>query len=457
MKELLRLLSVRILNAANEPIGSGFLYIHDQENVFVLTAAHVINDLTDDNTFWAECQPERGCKGTDIRCFQMKRSNVYSDYQAGTAPKDEWIFNDVAVIRLQDIEDQEWLKRRMCEVRFAQNNAKLEEYRFMGFGYPGYTAKDKVYLAEVEFKPEYAVCEKYVPEEQKTKWELGLKVANAKNKKEYEGFSGSILAIAGLKEVVLGGIVQCVYKEFAGNEVLGADMTHIQWLLEDQDKGAGITVHKAGNLKPEATENTPVQSAMPPVSDFNLRCVRNMLEGAPEGQSWAHKLRESKGLNVSFEQEVGQPMRLDGFVDDAAFLKAILPEKIYKILFDVGEDAASVAAVMDGTYPAEKKRKIKECLPCGHTTPIDAIINNCDKLMDAGDWERCFKASHQAFFSLMGEAVRYLEYQMKQCETYQNMEIGMAMFIVYALLGDAYYKAMTNKQSVTDIFKCMKS
>ena len=461
MKELLRLLSVRILNAANEPIGSGFLYIHDQKNVFVLTAAHVLNDLTDDNTFWVECQPERSCEGTDIRCFQLKRSNVYSDYQSGAAPKDEWISNDAAVIRLLDIEDMEWLERRMCEVRFAQKNAELEECRFTGFGYPGYTEKDKIYLAEVQFKPERASCEKYVPEEQKIKWELGLNVANARNKKEYEGFSGSILAIAELTEVVLAGVVQCVYKDLAGKEVLGADMSHLQRLLEDQENGAGITVHKAGNLKPEATENAPVQSAvcaipaMPSVSDFNLHCVRNMLEGAPEGRSWAHMLRANGDCpDVEFRTEIGQQMTAHKFADDANFLGQIFPGEVLKILFSESLDEASVEAVMTGTYSDETRVKVLEQLVREHQMVITQIINGYEKLLVGPRWERCFVATYQLFFELMGNDARELRHQMQICKTHDNMAKGMAMFTVYALLGKHYYQLLPQilKKNIEEIF-----
>lgn len=468
MKELLRLLSVRILNANNDPIGSGFLYIHDQEKVFVLTAAHVLNDLTDDNTFWAECQPERSCEGTDIRCFRLKRSNVYSDYQSGNAPKDKWISNDVAVIRLQDIEDQEWLKRRMCEVRFAQKDAKLEECRFMGFGYPGYTEEDDVDLAEEEFKPECASCKKYVPHKDKIKWELGLKVANARNKKEYEGFSGSILAIAGLDEIVLAGIVQCVYKEFAGNEILGADLAHIQRLLEDKENGAGITVHKVENLKRTSTEHTPVQSDvsvisdMSSVSDFNLRCIRNMLEGAPEGQSWAHLLRDGMNrpdVEFGYENELGNRILLETFADDDAFLKNIFPKEIMNVLDRIGGNKISNDQIMNGTYSDEVRNRALRQLVIADGKAIDGIISNCSRLMKCPGWERSFCVARKAFFALMGNKARQFQHDVQACmfNSKRNDKTArvLAMFIVYSLLGAerfGYLPIMLNNKPIEVIF-----
>lgn len=458
MTELLRLLSVRILNASKNPIGSGFLYVYDQENVFVLTAAHVLNDLTDSNSFWAECQPERDSVGGEISYFEVKRANVYSDYGPGSAPKDKWIANDAAVIRLQDIEDSEWIRKRMCEVRFAQVDSKLEECRFMGFGYPDYTAETELDLAEVEFEAECTRCIKYVSEKQKIRWDLGVKIANAKNKREYEGFSGSILAIAGLDEIVLAGVVQCVYKEFAGNEVLGADMTHIQRLLEDKKNGAGITVPKAENLKQAEIENAPVQSgtpvilAMPHMSDFNLHCVRKMLEGTPEGQSWAHILLDCP--DVKFRTEIGQQMTVHKFNDDANFLGQIFPGEVLKILFSESLDETSVEAVMAGTYSEEIRIKVLEQFVREHQVVITQIISGYEKLLEGPRWERCFVATYQLFFELMGNDARELRYQMQICKTHDNMAKGMAMFTVYALLGKHYYEVLPQilKKSIEEIF-----
>lgn len=485
----LRLLSVRIMKEKNderEVLGSGLLYIiHGHDKAYVLTAAHIMDNVADGDIILVECQCDKGDETNPIEdkyLFEVDCSKVivHGEYKNGndsTINEDKQRAFDAAIIPLKlDERKLSWLSKRE-EVLFPPDKIELKDQYVTGFGYPEYKQDSiekedgtyrvrAIYDACVEVKPDKAYCSSYPDGVHITTWKLELDVTDHESKEEEGGWSGSILVFRDRLPFVLAGIVLERFPGGKGRETLGADMYNLRELLAGRLKEDHLEVRiadcsvKQPQLQPKAnkTEEAPAEKpAMPPVSDFNLRCVRNMLEGAPAGQSWAHKLRESKGLNVSFKQEVGQPMRLDGFEDDAEFLKAILPEKIYKILFDRGEDAASVAAVMDGTYPAEKKRKIKECLPCGHRTPIDAIINKCDKLMDAGDWERCFVASHLAFFSLMGDAARYLRYQMIQCETHENMKIGMAMFTVYALLGDAYYKAMTNKQSVTEIFRCMKS
>lgn len=184
------------------------------------------------------------------------------------------------------------------------------------------------------------------------------------------------------------------------------------------------------------------EQSMQIMMDFNLRCVRSMIEGSMDGYSWAHEMQDKKNLSdVEFRDEVGKRMCSFNFTNDIGFLEKLLPEMILEVLFcDVLTDD-SVENVMNGTYPEDRKYKIGERLLDGYPNSIQIIKNNCVELMGSQCTKSKFDAAFCAFRDLFrDEAENFLyHHNDSNVRSYDNQINGMTLFVIYGLLGKKVY------------------
>lgn len=469
----LQMLAVRIMDDKSEHCGSGFLYIHDEKNVFVLTAAHVLGAFADGDSILIECHPDpmpanKETEETDKYVFSIsrKKENVQipDTFIQHDCDVNDYDVHDAAVIKLDISGKEDWLLERK-RAKFAPEG-DLENKKVAGVGYPrGRQAQPNVHMAAEKIDPTRAICEKHNlktaadDSKHEVEWKLHIDIADPYDMDEFKGWSGCVLALAETNEITLAGVVWGIYPGYKFKVFRGMDMHFLRKLLEDNK-----WVEKVNEATPTPDTGNPTEAprsalrgpvintpVTPPVSDFNLRCVRNMLEGAPEGSSWAHMLRD--GMNrpdvvFGYENELGTRMLIETFTDDDAFLKNIFPKEILDVLDVVDGNKVSNDQIMNGTYSDEVRNRVLKQLVKADGKAIDGIISNCSNLMKCPGWERSFCSAQKAFFALMGNEVRQFRYDVQACminsKSNDKPVRVLAMFIVYTLLGAERFGCLSN-------------
>lgn len=257
----LRLLSVRIMDKNKVVKGSGLLYvIRGHEKAYVLTAAHVVNAIPEQNVVVVECQTDKLDENNvdnSKYVFEVCRSDIVIDSCYVPTPElAHGRIHDAAVIPLTlDPIKHCWMESRE-EAYFLSEKVELKDHRITGFGYPNY----KQYMgksideAYVEVRSSEACCSQHTAVHHTTQWKLCLDIVDYETKDEVGGWSGSILVLADHVPIILAGVVLERYPEGKGKEILGADMYCIRMLLENelQKNQSVITVREYPCAEKEA-------------------------------------------------------------------------------------------------------------------------------------------------------------------------------------------------------------
>ena len=241
----MRMLSVRIMDSENKHCGSGLLYIHDEKNVFVLTAAHVLGEFGEGQKFFVKCHPDPSpgndeSEEEDKYIFSISRTedNVQPAYIPGAFPKHKYNVQDAAVIRLDISGKEDWILKRK-RAKFAPENKNLERAKVAGSGYPEIKGSNpSTHMASKEIEPTKAICEKHNLDtahgdsKHEVEWSLGIEVSDPNSTGETGGWSGCILALVEANEITLAGIALAIYPQYEFKLFRGADMYFIRKLLE---------------------------------------------------------------------------------------------------------------------------------------------------------------------------------------------------------------------------------
>ena len=461
--ENLKQLSVRIRDSANNHKGSGMLYIHDETNVFALTAAHVLNDFAQGDEFFVECQPEKGDESLEARekyIFRVKMSDVRSLYEPQRFPQDTYQVDDAAVIKL-DISGRSWIYDRKKAV-FAPKDWDIQERKVAGYGYPESMEEDNISDSTEMADPSRAICFNHTQLNHRAQWKLGITIRASYSDRETNGWSGCVLVQANSERFVMVGIAFAIYEGYAHEIFRGADMHYIRWLLKME---FDIDVNEADSEQDNPMDEEPTndqialeeqekmdlpipQGGIAPTTVFNLRCFKSMLEGSEDtGYSWAHALRDGRCMeDIEIPDQLHNPASDTIFRDDEDFLNQLLPNEVKEVIFDGSENAPSVEDVMNGSYGVDYKKKVVSLLrnksilrKCQDKCGPDGLIDACD--------DRWFVPVYYTFFALMENENRFLRYYQQICDTHNQPQIGMTMFMIYALLGERHFHRLVQSQT----------
>lgn len=230
-------LSVRIMDKERKHLGSGALYKHDEQNVFVLTAAHVVNSFGKDDEFLVECQPDAGEEHKERRdeyTFCIKGSDIRSYYPPKTFTEKAYYVNDAAVIKL-DVSGRDWIAHRK-EAKFPPACLPLTCKPVAGYGYPKgksvINQQEKEDISSASEPTNNAICRKHIDSNHRAEWNLGISVSNPYDDDETGGWSGGILFLTDTEPMVMAGTAFAIYPNFEFKLFLGADMHYFRQLLE---------------------------------------------------------------------------------------------------------------------------------------------------------------------------------------------------------------------------------
>lgn len=274
----LKRLSVRIMDKECKHMGSGVLYKHDEQNVFVLTAAHVVNGFAKDEEFLVECQPDKGEEHGEMRdkyTFCVKGAAVRSYYEPKTFPTKTYHENDAAVIKL-DIHGRDWIANRK-EAKFPPAGLPLLGNPVAGYGYP--KGKSLAKGSEVEIissasePTQNAICQSYTDSNHRVEWNLGISVSDPYSDDETAGWSGCTLFLTDTEPMVMAGSAFAIYPRYDFKLFRGADMHYFRNLLKT---GFDIAVNectcaelKQAGVAVDSTCNEPEPS--PSEASFCIR------------------------------------------------------------------------------------------------------------------------------------------------------------------------------------------
>lgn len=253
----LKRLSVRIMDSELKHLGSGLLYRHDENNVFALTACHVVNRFGQDDEFLVECQPNEGEESLELRekyTFRVKGSDVRSYYAPDTFPEKTYRENDAAVIKL-DVEGRDWLTERK-QVMFPLKDMDMAELPMAGYGYPkGKNSKNEEVISSSCERTKEAICCEHIRGNHRIEWELGISVSDPYSDDETGGWSGCVLVLAETEPMVLAGSAFAIYSGYKFGKFRGADLHYHRKLLETE---FGITVNEWVFEEEDLVEENPV-------------------------------------------------------------------------------------------------------------------------------------------------------------------------------------------------------
>ena len=256
---------------------------------------------------------------------------------------------------------------------------------------------------------------------------------------------------------MMTGLAFAIYEDYANKIFRGADLWFVRCLLKI---GFGIDVHEANYTQEnpddepididgeEVPDPTIIQRSLLPTNVFNLRCFRNMLEGSEDTEyGWAHALRDGQSIeNVEIPARLYKPASDTTFDDDKDFLYRLLPDEVLQILFDGSDNAPTVDDVMDGTYAAEYRKKLVTILENRHVLEKCLEICGPDGLFDECN-DKWFVPVYHTFFILMENEKRLLRYYQQICDTHNQPQIGMTMFMLHSLLGERHFHRLVQSQT----------
>lgn len=169
---------------------------------------------------------------------------------------------------------------------------------------------------------------------------------------------------------------------------------------------------------------------------FALRHLRSMLEGCqPTQLCWAAELRDAYGVaEIDIPAKLHDCMTLTYFANDEDFLQTVLPAYLHRALFPVNDTPLEIADLMNGTHSDAHRRML--CDKMRHSFTMDDLQKNCKALnLD----ERQFSSVYDVLFTLLGEEGKQLRRYQQRCDTHKYPYIGIAMLVVYTLLGSKYF------------------
>lgn len=171
---------------------------------------------------------------------------------------------------------------------------------------------------------------------------------------------------------------------------------------------------------------------------FSLYSLKSMLEGSLDTRySWAHELCDRRGSTITLPEKVHQPISnpVGGrFVDDETFLRTILPREIFTYLWaQISKEADKqfcLSSIMTGNYDNEWKKEICRLMR-RYDTRMDVLTKSRTLLVDTS----AFSVDQKTLFRVLGKDGARLSECYYNCDIQRAPYIGLALFIMFALLG----------------------
>lgn len=187
---------------------------------------------------------------------------------------------------------------------------------------------------------------------------------------------------------------------------------------------------------------------------FSFSHLRSILEGSqPNQPCWAEELCKSYGLpDIQIPSALCDCMTLRSFENDSDFMNTILPHNLLLVILPEADSSEGIADLMQGTHSDALRRTACEELQCsfskdGPSYLVDDILKKCKSLNLS---ENQFFTVYETLFKILGDkGERLLRYQLR-CQTPTYPYIGMAMLIVYALLGEKYFYHMIPNETLVE-------
>lgn len=171
---------------------------------------------------------------------------------------------------------------------------------------------------------------------------------------------------------------------------------------------------------------------------FSLYSLKSMLEGSLDTRySWAHELCDRRGSTIVLSEKVHQPVSdpVSGrFMDDETFLRTILPHEIFAYLWtQISKEADKqfyLSSIMTGNYDNEWKKEICRLMN-RYDTRVDVLTKSRNLLVDTS----AFYVDQKTLFRLLEKDGERLSESYYNCDIQRAPYIGLALFIMFALLG----------------------
>ena len=189
---------------------------------------------------------------------------------------------------------------------------------------------------------------------------------------------------------------------------------------------------------------------------FSLYSLKSMLEGSLDTRySWAHELCDRRGSTIVLSEKVHQPVSdsISGhFMDDETFLRTILPHEIFSYLCtQISKEADKqfyLSSIMTGNYDNEWKKGI--CQLMGrYDTRVAVLTKSRNLLFDTS----AFHDDRETLFRLLEKDGARLSESYYNCDIQRAPYIGLALFIMFALLGvDGFAKLIPSPSQAGRLF-----
>lgn len=188
---------------------------------------------------------------------------------------------------------------------------------------------------------------------------------------------------------------------------------------------------------------------------FSLYSLKSMLEGSLDTRySWAHELCDRRGSNITLPEKVHHPISnlVSGrFIDDEAFLRTVLPCEIVTYLWTkISKEPDKqfyLSGIMAGNYDNEWKNEI--CRLMHRYGARDLLTRSQTLLVDTS----AFYIDQKLLFQLLGKDGGRLSECYYNCDIQRFPYIGLALFIMFALLGvDGFAKLIPSPSQAGTLF-----
>lgn len=189
---------------------------------------------------------------------------------------------------------------------------------------------------------------------------------------------------------------------------------------------------------------------------FSLYSLKSMLEGSLDTRySWAHELCDRRELTMTIPDSIYQPVaNVTGrcFENDESFLQAILPDEIFDYLWErVSKEADKqfyLSSIMTGNYDNEWKKEICRLMQ-RYDTRVDALTKSRNLLVDTS----AFHVHQKTLFRLLEKDGARLSESYYNCDIQRAPYIGLALFVMFALLGvDGFAKLIPSPSQAGRLF-----
>lgn len=183
---------------------------------------------------------------------------------------------------------------------------------------------------------------------------------------------------------------------------------------------------------------------------FSLYSLKSMLGGSKDTRySWAHELCDRRHITYMFGENIIEPISSIRWKDDIDFLETVLPEEVFSYLKqkinEESDQKHTVQNIMTGNYPNEWKNNVVHLFNrCGTRRLLEisrTLLEN----------EKSYYVAQQCLFEIIKEdGSRLIDCYFNCGNNIRRFPyIGLAMIIMYALLGQDGFEVLMKSPSTS--------